>query len=301
MENSIFLSPLTFLDLPFSQDFSNSRIAIVGIPFDCGNYPTRFGSRQGPNAIRHGSQLTADLTTDAEPSPLDLDGIIDAGNVSLSLDNINDAFESIEFAMKTILDSDCIPVTLGGDGSVSLPQMRALSKKYGRISVLHFDAHTDTYPLKSKQLYDNRTHFTHAVKEELIDMAHAIHIGIRGPVNAVKPIKFAHSLGYEIIPYDKVRDWGIKRLVDHLQKRVSGQKIFLCFDMDYFDPSVAPGVATPTPGGAMPADGLEILRGLKGLDIVAVDINTTTPIHDTCGLTAMLAANVLVECLDLLV
>jgi len=89
------------------------------------------------------------------------------------------------------------------------------------------------------------------------------------------------------------------RLIEHLRKRLSGLKVYLCFDMDFFDPSVAPGVATPTPGGALPAEGLALLRGLRGLDIVAADINTTTPLHDPSGATASLAASVAAQCLDL--
>ena len=125
-------------------------------------------------------------------------------------------------------------------------------------------------------------------------------MGTRGPVNANSIIQYTESLGYEVVPFETCRQWGENKLLEHLKKRIGDQKLYVCFDMDFFDPSVAPGVATPTPGGALPAEGLAILQGLKGLDIIAVDINTTTPIHDPTDATAILAASVLAESLNLL-
>ncbi len=131
-------------------------------------------------------------------------------------------------------------------------------------------------------------------------MEHAIHVGTRAPVNADDDIAYTRSLGYEVIPYEVVRDWGEAKLATHLQQRVRGKKVYVCFDMDFFDPSVAPGVQTPTPGGALAVEGLALIRGLKGLNVVALDINTVTPLHDSAGVTAMLAASVAAEMLALL-
>jgi agmatinase len=97
-----------------------------------------------------------------------------------------------------------------------------------------------------------------------------------------------------------VRDWGEAKLITHLQQRLHGKKVYICFDMDFFDPSVAPGVQTPTPGGALAAEGLALIRGLNGLNVVALDINTVTPMHDSAGVTATLAASVAAEMLALL-
>ncbi|MBT5434454.1 MAG: agmatinase, partial [Rhodospirillaceae bacterium] len=192
------------------------------------------------------------------------------------------------------------PLTIGGDGAVSLPVMRATRRRYPDMAVLHLDAHTDAWPLAGNDHYDNATQFTHALNEGLIDIAHAIHVGTRGPVNAMKAIGHARSMGYEVIPFDVVREWGEKKLLEHLHARLKGRPLYLCFDMDVFDPSVAPGVATPTPGGLLPADGIALLRGLSGLDIVCADVNTPTPVHDPSGATAGLAAAIATECLALM-
>ena len=298
MGDSLFKPPLTFLHLPYSQDFRAADIAVLGLPFDCGLDPTRFGPRLGPNAIRLASALTSQLLDDADPSPLTRK-VIDAGDVNVSLGNIHQTFARIQAAMEQVLGGHCRPLTLGGDGAVSLPQMRAIAKHHPDVVVLHFDAHTDTWPLKSNDHFDNTTQFTHGANENLIDVSHSIHVGTRGPVNADAAINYARGLGYEVIPFATLRDWGEERLITHLHERLTGHAVYLCFDMDFFDPSVAPGVATPTPGGASAADGIALLRKLQGLQIIAADINTTTPIHDPTGASAGLAAAVATECLAL--
>lgn len=299
MPEPLFLPPLTFLRLPLSQDFAAADVAVLGVPFDCGLDPTRFGPRLGPEAVRRASTLTAQLLADADPSPLANRRVVDAGNVNLPLGDIHAAFEAIEAAMREILRHACTPVTIGGDGAVSLPQMRALAATHDDLAVLHLDAHTDAWKLRGNDHYDNTMQFTHAANEGLVDVSHSIHVGTRGPVNANAPIAYARALGYEVIPFDTVRAWGEAKLLAHLHRHLVGRKVYLCFDMDFFDPTAAPGVATPTPGGAAPADGIALLRGLAGLDIVAADVNTTTPVHDPTGATAGLAAALVSECLAL--
>ena len=298
--DSLFAPPLTYLGLPLSQDFAAADVAILGVPFDCGRDPTRFGPRLGPGAIRQASVLTSQLIQDADPSPLAGRRIVDAGDVNLTCGDIHAAFDRIEAAMRAIVEDDCRPLTLGGDGAVSLPQMRALRRSHEPLAVLHFDAHTDAWPLQSNDHFDNTVQFTHAVNEALIDVTHSIHIGTRGPVNANATIGYARSLGYEVISFDELRAWGEDKLIGHVHDRLAGREVYLCFDMDFLDPTMAPGVATPTPGGATPADAIALLRRLSGLEIVAVDINTTTPIHDPSGATAGLAAALAAECLALL-
>ncbi len=300
MSKNLFVSPLTFLSLPLSDNFSDADVAILGVPYDCARNMIRHGSRLGPNAVRHASILTGKLLGDADPSPFDTLKVVDAGNVDLSLEDIGQAFDQIEKAMVRILASDCIPVSVGGDGAVSLPQMRALNKHHGQFAVLHFDAHTDAWPVFPEHEFTNANQFTHAVTENLIDLDASIHIGTRGPVNANAAIEHARSMGYEVIPFDDYRAMGHQQVVEHLRKRVDEKPVFICYDMDFFDPSIAPGVATPTPGGALAAEGIDLMRALKGLNIIAIDINTTTPIHDPSGTTAHLAAGLVAESLGIL-
>lgn len=300
MTDPLFSSPLTFLNLPLSSDFHNVDVAILGIPYDCARDSIRFGSRQGPNAIRHASVLTGKLLKDASPSPLDSLRVIDAGNVKLSLEDIGQAFLQIELAMSEVLQKSCTPLAVGGDGAVSLPQMRALNKRFGRFAVIHIDAHTDAWPVNDETPYTNANQFTHAVNENLVDMDAAMHIGTRGPVNAAAAVESARNMGYEVMPFEQYREWGLDRVLRHIHERVGNKPAFVCYDMDFFDPAIVPGVATPTPGGALPEEGIALMRGLKGLNIIAIDINTMTPVHDASGSTANLAATLVAEGLGIL-
>jgi agmatinase len=300
MSDELFRDPLTFLELPRSTDFGGADVAIMGVPFDCGRDATRFGARMGPNAVRHASILTRVLLKDAEPFPLDQIRVIDAGNVDLPADDILRAFAQIEAAMTEVLSHGCIPLTVGGDGAVSLPQMRALQEAHGPIAVVHFDAHTDTWPLPDDGRHNNANQFTFAGNESLIDRAAAMHIGIRGPVNAAANIAFAESMGYRVIPFEQYRELGSAAVLADVRETVGTKPLFVCFDLDFFDPAFAPGVATPTPGGATPEEGLQLMRGLAGLDIIGIDINTMAPLHDAGNATAILAASLLAESLGVL-
>ena len=255
----------------------------------------RFGSRLGPNAVRHASTLTGKLLRDAVPSPLESKKVIDAGNVELSLEDIGSAFGAIESAVKSILAGGCKPLTVGGDGAVSLPVMRALRATHGEFALIHVDAHTDAWPVDPESPYTNANQFTHAARENLLDISHALHLGTRGPVNADWAIGHTRDLGYEVIPFEEYRDRGLDRILARIRDRIGTRPVFICYDMDFFDPSVAPGVATPTPGGAFPEEGISLMRGLAGLNIVAIDINTMTPVHDQDGTTAGLAATLVAE------
>jgi len=301
--NGIFVPPLTFARLDYSQDFKNADIAILGMPFDCGSHPTRIGARLGPNAIREQSILTLELIEDAAPDPLQHLNVIDAGDVNIAsggLAHIHAFFDQAERAMDQILNNDCVPIALGGDGAVALPQMRSIIKKHPDVAVIHFDAHTDAYPLRGNDHYDNATPFTHAAKEGLIDLTASVHVGARAPVNAVASIEFTKKLGYRVLPWSEIAEMPIEEAVLKIRKNLEGKPIYLCFDMDFFDPSVAPGVATPTPGGPTTYHGLELLRRLSGLNFVACDINTMSPPYDQSGITAQLAATVVMEAINLI-
>lgn len=301
--DDLFVPPLTFANLPYSQNFSAADVAILGLPFDCGSHPTRLGARLGPNAIREQSVLTLELIEDALGDPFQKLSVIDAGDVNFSggdLSSIQQFYLRTEEAMSQILKNNAIPLTFGGDGAVMLPQLRAVHGKYPDIAVLHFDAHTDCYPLRSNNHFDNATPFTHAAHEKILNIPASVHVGTRAPVNADTSIQFTEQMGYRVLPWDQIVELDFKTSVQLIRKSLEGKPVYLCFDMDFFDPSVAPGVATPTPGGPTTYDGLRLLKAMSGLNIVACDINTVSPLYDVNGITAQLAATVAMECLELL-
>jgi agmatinase len=186
---------------------------------------------------------------------------------------------------------------MGGDGAVSLPQMRAVHRHYRELVVLHVDAHTDAYPVPG---ITTSSTFTRAAEEALVDVSRSFHIGARGTL--ALPGAYAHTrqLGYRLVLGDDVRGRGLASIIGEVRETVGRRPVYLCFDMDYIDPSAAPGVATPTRGGPNAAEAFDLLHGLAGLRIVAADINTVSPPHDVGGMTACLAGHVMLIALHLI-
>lgn len=293
--------PLTFMGAPYSHDLTGAKAAVLGMPFDCGTHLFRVGSRQGPAAIREQSKLVRPYNPElSDYHPVERLGLIDCGDVRVVPGRIADAFEKIEAATRVLVDAGVIPVTMGGDGSVSLPQMRALSARHGPLAVVHIDSHTDTMRFTPGDEYNAGTQFTHAALEKRVDPAAVFHIGIRGSTYQQGGFDYVRSFGYQIVTLGDLMRRGIPAMLEQLQRELRGRPVYLCYDMDSFDPSCAPGVATPSWGGLSAREGIELVRGLAGLDIVAVDVNTVSPPHDHLGMTASLAAHVMYEALVLL-
>lgn len=293
--------PVTFMGVPYSHDLSIAKAAILGIPFDCGVHPFRIGSRQGPHSIREQSRLMRPYNPElADYNPMQRLGLVDCGDVRLTPGRILDAYERIEAAMGELTASDVVPITMGGDGSVSHPQMKVVGRKHPGLAVIHIDSHTDTTPPVPGNTHNAGTQFYYAATEELIDTEATYHIGMRGTTFLPNGFPRTRSLGYNIITQNELLDRGIPDVLKQLQEALSGRPVYLCWDMDSFDPSCAPGVAAPSWGGLSAREGISFLRGLAGLDIVAADINTVSPPHDTNGMTAFLAAALMYEVLVLL-
>lgn len=286
---------------PHTHTIGGARAAILGIPFDCGVHPFRIGSRQGPQSIREQSRLMRSYNPElADYNAVQRLGLVDCGNVRLVPSKILEAFDLIEQAVGAIADQGAIPVTMGGDGSVSLPQMRALGKRHRDLAVIHVDSHADTNTFVKGNEYNAGTQFTHAALEKRIDAGSSFHIGTRGTTYSQHVFHHTRSLGYRIIPLNELLERGMPAILAQLHTALDGRPVYLCLDMDVLDPSCAPGVAAPSWGGLSARELISFIRGLSGLNIVAVDVNTVSPPHDVNGMTASLAAALMYECLVLL-
>jgi agmatinase len=298
-EHQLFDEAGTFMGVPSAGRLSGNLAAILGIPFDCGVHPTRIGARLGPQAIRQHSGLVRRY----EPPFRDFDPIerlrlVDCGDVKVRPSYIAEAFANIEAAVAKIVAAGAIPVTMGGDGAVTLPQLRALHRRYSDLVVLHIDAHTDAYPDDGVSKYTTATTFSRAAEEGVVDAENSIHLGARGPIAYQGIFEYTRRWGYELIPGVELERQGASAILAYVRERLAGRPVYLCFDMDVFDPSVAPGVCTPTWGGLTAKEGLALLDGLAGLDFVAFDVNTVSPPHDSAGMTAFLAGTVMLKCLQ---
>ena len=298
LNDAAFHRTASFMGVPDAPTGAAPRACIVGLPFDCGTHPFRVGSRQGPDAIREQSRLLRDFDL-AERTGIDNANaylrVVDTGNVRCPAGDPDTAFPLIEQAIGAILDTGAIPVSLGGDGAVTLPQLRAVASRHPDFVVLHFDAHTDTYPIAG---YNTATTFTRAAEEKLFDVDSSYHVGARGTSFMTGVWEYTREVGYAVVPFDDFVPQQAA-LLDEIRAKVGNRPVYLCFDMDIFDPSCAPGVCTPEWGGLSAREGLALLRRLSGLNFVAFDVNTVSPPQDVGGMTAFLAATVVQEFLAL--
>lgn len=289
------------MGLPSGPPGPGCRAAIVGVPFDCGTHPFHIGARDGPTAVRRQSRLIRRF----HPSLADRDVLsemaaVDCGDVALTPGRVDEAFPRIEAAASAVLEAGAVPVGIGGDGSVSLPLMRAAGPRHPGLVGLHIDSHTDAYPYTPDDRYNPATQFTHAAEEGAIDASRSWHVGVRGFTYRDGVLRHASGLGYRVVTIDELTRRGFAQAMAEFRDVAAGRPVYLCWDMDVFDPSVAPGVATPTWGGLSAREGIELMRTLAGLEIVAMDFNTVSPNHDVAGMTAHLCAHMIMEAMLLL-
>jgi agmatinase len=290
---SVYAPTATFMGAPLSYDLDGVKAAILGLPFDCGTHAVRIGSRLGPTAIREQSALVRRYEPPFHDfDPLERLNVVDCGNAKVTPSAIGESYAVIEESLWRIVSANVIPVTMGGDGAVTLPQLRALHRRHPDLVVLHIDAHTDTYPGEGgeRQRYNTATTFTRAAEEGLIDPQHSFHIGARGPTYLSGAFHHTQTLGYRLIHGEELVRRGIDDVLAEVKAHLADRPVYLCFDMDFFDPSCAPGVCTPAWGGASAREGLQLIRSLGGLRFAAFDINTVSPPHDVGGMTSFLAA-----------
>src|SRR3954462_2876513 len=225
------------MGLPHGRDLAGVRAAVVGLPFDCGLHPVRIGARLGPSAIREQSVLVRAY----EPPYQDFDDgaelrAVDCGDVRLQPRAILESQRAIEEAVEATVASGAAPICLGGDGAVSLPQMRALHLHHPDLAVLHIDAHTDTFPGEGAERarYNTATTFTRAAEEGIVQVASSFHLGPRGATFLPRAWSYAEALGYRVIPDHLARARGMADVVAEILAELAGRPVFLCFDMDYF-------------------------------------------------------------------
>jgi agmatinase len=283
----------TFMRLPYVRDPSGLDVAILGIPFD-GGVSFRPGARFGPKEIRSNSLLIRPYHPVLRTLPFTRLRVADCGDVDTNPMDILDTYGRIEEAVGRILAAGAVPACVGGDHSISLPILRAVSRAHGPLALVHFDSHQDMWEEYFGNRYFHGTPFRRALEEGLYVPRETVQIGIRGPVYSEEDFAFGDEHGVTVIRAEEVHRRGPEAVRPHLD-RLRGRKTYVSFDIDSVDPAFAPGTGTPEVGGLTSAQVLELLRMLAGLQIVAFDIVEVSPPYDQSGLTSMLAANVLFE------
>lgn len=288
----------TFGRRPHTRDLTGVEVAVLGVPYD-GATSNRSGARFGPRAIREQSLLLWGYNNVLGVAPFEKLKVVDYGDVSVIPVDVLATHRAIEAEARTILDAGCTLVTLGGDHSISLPLLRAHVRRHGPVALIHFDAHPDTWDREFGDFkYSHGTPFRRAAEEGLIDTAAWVQIGIRGSTSGAGDYEDALRLGARMITIDEAMRLG-QGVVEEVRRRVGDRPAYLTLDIDSLDPAFAPGTGTPEVGGFSSYQMLQLLRGLKGLNLVGFDLVEVAPPFDHGNITAILAANLAFEFLSL--
>ncbi len=289
----------TFMRLPHVKSLEDVDFAVVGIPFDTGS-TYRVGARFGPQAVRAGSTLLRPFNMVLGVDIFEHLSGIDYGDVPVVPGFIEPSYERIVEGLRPIVEAGVIPIGLGGDHSITLAELRALSARHGPLGMIQVDAHPDTWKGHWGQIYNHGTVFRRATEEGVLDPARVIQIGIRGPGYGYEDYEQSRDMGMELIPMEEVREIGLDAVIERMHARVGDGPTFLTYDIDSLDPAYAPGTGTPEIGGFTSWEGLRLVRGMKGVNFVGGDLVEVLPQYDHGEITAMAAANVLFEFISLL-
>ena len=298
-ETPRFSGVRTFMRLPNTQDLENADVAIVGAPFDTGA-TFRAGARFGPEGIRSVSHLLRRYNPSLGVVIFDHLSVIDYGDVPVVPGFIEASYAKISEGLETIHLAGVVPIVLGGDHSIALPELRAAAAVHGPLALVQFDSHPDTWDSYFGQKHTHGTPFRRAVEEGLLDTSRAIQVGMRGSIYDEGDWNDAREMGFDLVPTDEVRKLWIPAMIERIRERVGDAKTYVSFDVDFVDPAFAPGTGTPEIGGFTSREAQEFVRGLAGLDIIGCDVVEVYPAYDPAGITALLAANVAHEFLSLI-
>ena len=289
----------TFMRLPFIKELEGVDFAIIGVPSDAGA-SFRTGQREGPAAIRKISALLRHHNPILNISPYDFLSGIDYGDLPVVPGYIEEGYKKIEENLIPVLEADIVPILLGGDHAITLPELRAIKKIHGRVSLIHFDSHSDTVDEYFGKPYNHGTPFKRAVEENLLLVDNSIQVGLRGSIYSHKHLDIPKDLGFEVITTQEIREIGIKEVIDRIYDRIKETKVFVSFDIDFVDPAFAPGTGTPEVGGFTSSEAMDLVRGLKGLNFIGFDLVEVLPAFDPSEITALLATNIIYEFISLL-
>jgi agmatinase len=290
----------TFARLPTLEQVGRADVAILGAPFD-GATTFRAGARYGPAGIREASLLLRPYNEALDLSPFAERQVVDAGDAGPSPVDVIQAHKTIEDHAASLFRQGARVLGLGGDHSVSLPLLRAAAATHGRLSLLQFDAHTDTWDSYYGSKVTHGTIFRRAVEEGIIDGTSSVQIGLRGSLYSAGDYGENAELGFTTVlarDFDRV---GVDGAVELALSRLKSPT-YITVDVDCLDPAFAPGTGTPEAGGLTSRELLAMLRGLASrVNLAAADVVEVSPPYDPTGSTAVAAANVGYELIGLLV
>ncbi|MCJ2045061.1 agmatinase [Methylobacterium sp. J-078] len=302
METPRFSGLASFMRLPLvdpAQAPGRIDIGLVGIPFD-GATTNRPGARLGPRGVREASTGTRAINAATGVAPYDLAACADLGDVPVNPIDTAATARIIEAFYRPLAEAGIVPLSVGGDHFVTYPVLRALGRGEP-VGLIHIDAHSDT----DDGQYDGTrlthgTPFRRAIEDGVLDPRRMVQIGLRGSIDSADELDWAKGRGVRVIPMEAVLGHGLPEVLAEARAVVGDGRTYLSFDIDALDPAYAPGTGTPEMGGFTAREALQIVRGLRGIDLIGADVVEVAPPLDPSGVTALAGATLAFEILCLL-
>lgn len=291
-----FSGPSTMMRLPSQPTAQGLDACFVGIGMDIGT-SHRSGTRFGPRQIRQESAMIRPYNMRTRISPFDRIQVADIGDVPINTFNLGKSVEIIEAFYDSVLAHDAVPFTMGGDHTIVLPIVRAMAKKHGPVGVIHVDAHADVNDEMFGEKIAHGTPFRRMVEEGLVVPDKVVQIGLRATGYADDDFDWSRNQGFRVVQAEDIWYQSLAPLMEEVRAMMGDHPVYFSFDIDSFDPAYAPGTGTAEPGGLTSHQGIEIVRGTYGLNLVGGDLVEVSPPYDQSGNTAVLGANILYEML----
>ena len=294
-----FAGPATMMRLPAAPDAAGLDACFVGVPLDTAT-SNRAGARFGPREVRAQSSLLRPFNLATGAAPFQSLQVADVGDVAINAFNTQDSVRRIRVAFEKLLSNPVVPLSIGGDHTITYPILQAIAAKHGPVALVHVDAHADVNDTMFGEKIAHGTPFRRAFEEGLLQPQKTFQIGLRGTGYSPDDFNWSRGKGFTVVTAEECWDRSLEPLMSEIRARIGDARTYVTFDIDGLDPSIAPGTGTPELGGLTGRQGLQIIRGCRGLNIVGADVVEVSPPYDLSGNTSLVGANLLFELLCVL-
>lgn len=294
-----FSGPNTYMRLPSANDLKGLDVAVLGVPMDIGT-SWRSGTRFGPKEVRSQSAMIRPYNLATGAAPYDALQVADIGDLAINTFSLSETIKIITDSYDSILKYDAIPLAIGGDHSMTLPILRSIARKHGPVALIHVDAHADVNDHMFGVRETHGSFLRRAYEEKLVKPEKTYQVGLRGSGYSSEDFTEAAGWGFQQFPAHELWGRSLSTLGAEIRRDIGEGPVYITYDIDSLDPAFAPGTGTPEIGGLSTPQALELIRALKGLNIVGADLVEVSPPYDTTGNTALTGANILFEILCVL-
>ncbi len=288
----------TFLGADYSKEITDDVDCVIyGMPYDAGTL-SRSGARFGPGVLRKYGNCKP-YHEELDINILENFKMIDYGDIDVLTGEVHEDMYNVISALLSIIENDVVTIGVGGDHTLAYPEMRALKEKYGKLALIHFDSHTDTWDAPNRDgttKINQDTPFRLAVEQECLEKGSSIQVGMRGPIDSDDDYTYARENGITVVTAKEIHNTGIEACAKQIKETVGDSPVFVSLDIDFLDAAYVPGTGTPECGGFTTQETIELLqKSLKGVNIVGMDLVEVAPAYDSSEITMYASQAILRE------